>query len=465
MSDDYESIFVRLPHLFTQHCGSTDYWLSHRHDTAHFSNFLSLGPLPAYCLAKSRFLCHHHTTIRTEQKVEDALADCQANEQRIHKVAEGRWERPDLYPRTQFEDNEREVRERWAKQREARRAGLQLQHVSEQLSSIRRPPQPLPAPPSQSDSEHVGLLDCLRPELLYAVLSFLPNADFFLRFPFLSHRCRYLYTDPALHRQPSQQRFGLNAQQWRLYCEHSWPRLHVPVGQVAYHLTAETNSSVKQEWDVSCSGENDVAEQQHSAGGDKDWALEATHLYQHILFATHVLTQGAPNVTSDGRPIHWQLPRALVALLVDRLTARRVIELVNHICKGRQQDERLRFLPLPYFHFSYRTHSNQPLYCHLPSASKRPFTSMEQGAEAAETFQGSGAELLASLCHHSHLFAIPTWTPHTTSPSSSHSPAASPKTTTPTAASTRSGTDQPCATHSQRRQRQQRAVAAGERWS
>ena len=240
------------------------------------------------------------------------------------------------------------------------------------------------------------------------MLAFLPNDDFFLRLPFLSHRYRQLYTDPVLHRQQRAMRFSLNAEQWRLYSERSWPRRHVPVSKVAYHLTAATDESVKQEWDVSSNddGEGVVMERQAEEDGEKDWALEATHLYQHVLFATQVLTQGMPNRTSAGRRIRWQLPNALVALLVDRLTARHVIGLVNYMNVNRQQEERIRFLPHPYYHFNYRSDNTQPLYCHLPSQTQRPSTNFEPGAPAAAAFDGHEDDLMSTFYNHADLYTI-----------------------------------------------------------
>ena len=114
-----------------------------------------------------------------------------------------------------------------------------------------------------------------------------------------------------------------------------------------------------------------------------------------------------PNVTADGRPIRWQLPRALIALLVDRLTGRHVIGLVNGIdispsTEGRYMSaDDLRFLSLPYFHFTYRTDSSQPLHCHLPAQSIRPV----DGSPAA-SFKGSDDELLDSFVYNGSLVRI-----------------------------------------------------------
>ena len=71
--------------------------------TAAFSNFPDHGallPIPSYS-ARALFVAHHHCLILAKDSSYRLACD---GHQRIRQEAEARWEQPNLYLRTQFEE-------------------------------------------------------------------------------------------------------------------------------------------------------------------------------------------------------------------------------------------------------------------------------------------------------------------------------------------------------------------------
>ena len=101
---------------------------------------------------------------------------------------------------------------------------------------------------------------------------------------------------------------------------------------------------------------------------DKDWAVECTHLYQHVHLAQVTLTRNMVGVTSCGWLLRYELPRALVALVVDRLTARHVVDWVRYGEDGRSStQDKVDFLTMRYDHFPYRSSPLQPTSVRITS--------------------------------------------------------------------------------------------------
>ena len=271
--------------------------------------------------------------------------------------------------------------------------GLQLVCFSQRLSSLRRPsPQSQSAVGSYSSS--VSRSDRLLSfgmsgALLSYLLSFLPNVDFFLRLPFLSHEWLHVYTDPALHRCQAQARFQLTRHQFSLFSERPYTSLHQPAHKAAYALRVQLFHDCL---DAPDSGGSPDTEQAGSAAAvKKDWALECTHLYQHICFSQQVLTRHLPNITSTGLPIRWRLPRVLHQLLVDRLTARHVVDLLNHTGPQCREPETEFFLPLHYHLFAYRSSSHQPVaWSSSSQLAVRPSTLQESESVAGQQAEWQG---------------------------------------------------------------------------
>ena len=240
-------------------------------------------------------------------------------------------------------------------------------------SSLDRPPQLLhrrhssplvpPLPPSQPDR-----LLALPPPLLCYVLSFVSSYYFYFRLPFLSRRHQWQWTDERLQRREAERRLSFTPLQWRQFHSQAWPRLHVAVHEFALH---PLYSSVCDDWreddDHRDQGQRWSADPQLDADSGahrlrKDWALECRTLYQHLHLAQRMLTRSLPEWTSRGHRLRYVLPPTLIALLVDRLTARHCVDWVR--CGDREEDLSMRdkvlFLALRYDNFQRRQHPLQP---------------------------------------------------------------------------------------------------------
>ena len=294
--------------------------------------------------------------------------------------------------------------------REERKA---MHAVSTTLSSLNRPHHPV----SQSAADELWLFR-LPVDTLHYLLSFIANEEFFLRLPFLSHSLQHLYTQPDLHRQYGQQRFDLSGAQWRAYSSQAWPQLTVPVWRYGYYeADAEmkqavervealerrqqkrlqrryirshgkpynnnnnTNNNSKRATAASLDNmsrlmahrrdeekeQKEVASRQRKEA-KKDWALEATHLYQHLHFATLDMLRFAPQLTSTGLRLHYRLPRYIVASILDSLTTCRMDPLfaLERRCRaeGKVNTHRL-FLPR-YEAFSIRSTREAAVGVQLP---------------------------------------------------------------------------------------------------
>ena len=245
--------------------------------------------------------------------------------------------------------------------REERKA---MHAVSTTLSSLHRPAQP------PQTGEELWLFR-LPVDTLHYLLSFIPSFEFFLRLPFLSHSLKHLHTHPDLHRQYGQQRFDVSASQWRAYSSQSWPQLSVPVWRYGYYQADDEmkqaveraearerrqqkriarryiranarphntiHSNRKQPTtanldNLTClmAQRREEDKEQHEAASKqrretkKDWALEATHLFQHLHFASIDLLRFAPQLTSTGVRLHYRLPRYIIASIIDALTTCRM---------------------------------------------------------------------------------------------------------------------------------------------
>ena len=137
----------------------------------------------------------------------------------------------------------------------------------------------------------------------------------------------------------------------------------------------------------------------------EDWSLECSHLYQHICYAHQLFTRYMPNVTSTGRPIRWQLPSALQQLLVDRLTARHVIDSVNHP-RSEYPESEAEFcfcLPMQYFLFAYRYNRAEVVSWSPPSLRvARPSMLLEsENVAEQEEWEGEDDEMEDGF-HKSH---------------------------------------------------------------
>ena len=78
-------------------------------------------------------------------------------------------------------------------------------------------------------------------------------------------------------------RFQLTAEQWRLYCS-ARGRACMRKSRLLHDGCGLRDG--KQDWEVSPSREAAAA-----AGENNDWALEATHLYQHLCFTPAASTR------------------------------------------------------------------------------------------------------------------------------------------------------------------------------
>jgi hypothetical protein len=92
------------------------------------------------------------------------------------------------------------------------------------------------------------------------------------------------------------------------------------------------------------------------ASEEKDWALESLHLQQHLHFATLRLLLHAPSVTTSSARLRYRLPRAVRALLIDRLTSREGTD----VLKAMGWSLRTTLL-LDYSEFSVRDAVSQPV--------------------------------------------------------------------------------------------------------
>ena len=189
------------------------------------------------------------------------------------------------------------------------------------LSSLHRPARP------PCSTAPTSMLVDLPQHLLHHLLAFVPSYAFYLRLPYLNHHLRWLWTDEAVHRAETARRFHLTPVQWRQFSAHAWSQLQPPVQCFA---DDERYSSSADDW-VSADGYNwpDEPPPYLSPSLVKDWALECHHLYQHVHLAERVLTRDLPRVSSDGLRLTYNLPRAVVQLLVDRLTMRWVVDWVR----------------------------------------------------------------------------------------------------------------------------------------
>ena len=257
-----------------------------------------------------------------------------------------------------------------------------LLYFSETLSSLPRhsstaPPPPLSSPlfssitsPSSSssssgvyDGSSGGLLLSLPSPLLHRLLSLVDSHVFFFVFPRLSSRHCRSFCSSELHRQYGQQRFQLNSRQWRLFTERSYPQLLVPPGKFALHyhrseLIVGFGSSRSQS---SSSGPHSDA-----ALTAKDWAMECTHLYQHLTLLTLCITRSIDGGRKQQQcDVRYQLPTVLLSLQVDRLTAHSVSRAVRQL----QDESAPLFLYFDYAQFSLRQRPSDELRYTFPAAA------------------------------------------------------------------------------------------------
>ena len=273
--------------------------------------------------------------------------------------------------------------ERYAQQMAEWKTLKQQPSSTEMLSSLRRPQLP-----SHTIAAADRLLS-LPSSLLHKLLSFLPDTDFFLGFAQLSHSRRLAFSQPDLHRQHGQERFQLTDVQWQLFRARSWPVLQLAVWKSCVLLEEAKDSRRWQEAEAAWRDElqrpgslnyraaaGTAEEQQQAKVGtgtvqaadslsdsatstDKDWALECTHLWLLIRYATLYITRTVPNVGPMGERIVYRLPFDMRAMLLDQLTSRHVCAIVSGCGNADGSEYTVDFLPVDW----------QPLRSLQPSAS------------------------------------------------------------------------------------------------
>ena len=224
--------------------------------------------------------------------------------------------------------------------------------LSLRLSSFLRPLCPS-QPPTDAFHSQLPL------SLFHSLLSFTDDATFFVRLPRLSKALRFAFTDAALHSQHGQTRFGLNDMQWRLWSESAHPQLSVPAWQYndwveAHECKAnerEAKEEEEQRQQQQQQPETTAASQPRATRrklerGQKDWAEESYHLYQHIHAVTRYMMRHAPQRSvPSGRRLVYHLPRALRALIVDAVCSRRAVDVIEGgVCCSRSQTHNTRLL-------------------------------------------------------------------------------------------------------------------------